>query len=157
MEATYRKRRAPFSRRWGRVLTESGRACEASRPSPQTRLRPENPKTLLVMNGALLEALWVDLRWIDSICSVSRTVQAARRKLAECSPPLVVTGITLPDGTWCDLARVIEETASDIRLLVAKNQRDEVLFGDVVRRGGYFALPAPHRWFSTEEVYSYAG
>jgi hypothetical protein len=120
----------------------------------KNRLRhgAEKPTTLIVMDAAMWRELNVALRADDSSCLVSTTLQLARGKLKDYSPALVVSSITLPDGTWCDLARSVSELAGDVRFLVAKSRCGELLLGDVVRLGGYFALPPPHRWFSAEAV-----
>lgn len=104
------------------------------------------------MDADLLRAVSFRLRTHLSVLSFSTTVHVARKKLAEFPPSLVMTGITLPDGTWCDLARAIGELKRDIRLLVAKNRGGDVLLGAIDRRGGYFALPPPHRRVSAEDV-----
>jgi len=112
----------------------------------------EKPTALIVMDADMWREFNVDLRADASTCLVSTTLRLARRTLAESSPTLVISSITLPDGTWCDLARSISELGSHVRFLVAKRRCGELLLGDVVRRGGYFALAPPHRWFSAEAV-----
>lgn len=110
------------------------------------------PTALIVMDADMWRELNVELRADDSICLVSTTLRLARRTLAECSPTLVISSITLPDGTWCDLARSISELGSNVRFLAVKSRCGELLLGDVVRSGGYFALPLPHRWLRVPET-----
>jgi len=135
-----------------RVVTNLHRTSKSIPSNRQVRIDSEKTTTLLVMDNDLLAAVGLVLRTKESDLCVSTTLESACVALTECSPSLVVTGARLPDGTWCDLARLIDEHDDDIRLLVARLKRGEALLGDVVRRGGYLALSPPHRWFSAAAV-----
>jgi len=58
----------------------------------------------------------------------------------------VITDVNLPDGNWCSVLRRLLETGVDAQLIVCAARPGRLLCGNVVARGGYYALTPPHTW-----------
>jgi hypothetical protein len=73
--------------------------------------------------------------------AVASDVATAMKSLSKQSFDLVVSSVTLRDGTWCTLAR-----AADTDFFVCADRSDDMLCGEVVCRAGYYAISPPHEW-----------
>jgi len=76
------------------------------------------------------------------------------RRLLETRPPLdlVITAVSLADGNWCDLLRIVVEEGVAANVLVASASRDERLRPEVLGRGGCGVLAEPYERRSVEGV-----
>ena len=73
--------------------------------------------------------------------AVASDVATALKALSNQSFDLVVSSVTLRDGTWCTLAR-----SADTDFFVCADRSDDMLCGEVVCRAGYYAISPPHEW-----------
>jgi DNA-binding NtrC family response regulator len=62
---------------------------------------------------------------------------------------LVVTGVSLPDGNWCDMVRHVVECTERVSIVVASAAADERFWSEILRRGVYDLLLEP---FDPSEV-----
>jgi DNA-binding NtrC family response regulator len=58
------------------------------------------------------------------------------------APHAVITGVSLPDGNWCDVLRSVWGDVST-RVLVCTRQADERLWSEAIWRGVYDVLVEP--------------
>jgi len=103
--------------------------------------------TLIVTDPRRRCAAITDLRQHDVELAEASDRRTARQILRSgLRFKLVITGATLPDGTWCDMLRDLRAVSANARFLVSADRHDELLCGDVVARGGYYAVTPPHEW-----------
>ncbi len=72
--------------------------------------------------------------------------EALRFLYADPQFDLVIADMTLPDGTWCDVLRDLRNAGANTHLFVCSERQGQVLCGDIVARGGYYAVASPHDW-----------
>jgi DNA-binding NtrC family response regulator len=60
---------------------------------------------------------------------------------------VVITGVSLPDGNWCDVLTSTVRAGSSARVLVCSQDADERFWSEAIWRGVYDILVAP---FTTE-------
>ena len=71
--------------------------------------------------------------------------QSARRQLDDSPPPTVlVADLSLPDGNWCTLLRVLLDRHLDTKLLVCSRLAGRLRIVEVVQRGGEYTLMRSH-------------
>ena len=103
--------------------------------------------TLLVMDPRRRCAAAMDLRQRDVEFAEASDRRTARQILSSSLRfELVITEATLPDGTWCNMLGDLRAVSANARLLVIADRHDELLCGEVVARGGYYAVTPPHEW-----------
>ena len=104
-------------------------------------------RVLLVMDQQHRRAVSAGLRRCEIELTEAPDWSTARQIL--CSGPqfeMVIADVTLPDGTWCSIARDLRDVSINVRFLVCADRHDQLLFADVVTRGGYYAVVPPHQW-----------
>lgn len=72
---------------------------------------------------------------------VAADCESACRQL-DASPPatVLVSDLTLPDGNWCTLLRMLLDRDMDTKLLVCSRFAGRLRIVEVVQRGGEFSL-----------------
>lgn len=97
-------------------------------------MAPESPGFAGVLS--CLESLDVDL-------AVVSDCRGVRRQLRTATATVVVTGVTLCDGNWCDVLAHIVQLEADVSMVVYSLQIDERLRSEVISRGAYDLVSGP--------------
>jgi response regulator of citrate/malate metabolism len=88
-----------------------------------------------------LEGLNVALQAVDSL-------QEFRQRIRLDEPAeVVITGVSLPDGNWCDVLASTVRAGSPARVLVCSQDADERFWSEAIWRGVHDILVEP---FTTE-------
>jgi DNA-binding NtrC family response regulator len=88
-----------------------------------------------------LEQLNVALQAVDSL-------QEFRQRIRLDEPAeVVITGVSLPDGNWCDVLTSTVRAGSRARVLVCSQEADERFWSEAIWRGVHDILVEP---FTTE-------
>jgi DNA-binding NtrC family response regulator len=76
--------------------------------------------------------------------------RSAQQLLAE-NPDikLVITGLSLDDGNWCDVVRYVVDRGHHAEIIVSSPVASQTLWSEVIWRGGYDLLLEP---YDLEEV-----
>ena len=81
-----------------------------------------------------------------SVCC-AENCRAARRLLERPhSFGLVVTHVTLPDGNWCDVLRLMNDWSVPASVIVDTSEVNPTLWSEVFWRGAYDLLVQPCDW-----------
>lgn len=108
---------------------------------------------LLVMDSQHRAALAHDLKASNVVVAEAADLRTARKVLgARRAVNVVISDPSLPDGTWCSLLQDMEYAGISAPVLVCADRQGQLLCGRVVRRGGYYALEAPHQWRDPREA-----
>jgi DNA-binding NtrC family response regulator len=91
----------------------------------------------------LLEELRIPVRLVASL---QRFQQVIRR---EPRAEVVITGVSLPDGNWCDVLTSTIRCGSAARVLICSPEADERFWSEAIWRGVHDILIAP---FSSEDI-----
>lgn len=59
------------------------------------------------------------------------------------APDVVITGISLPDGNWCDVLRSVVRDGASTCVLVCAQEADERLWSEAIWRGVHDVLVEP--------------
>jgi DNA-binding response OmpR family regulator len=87
----------------------------------------------------------------------ARTLQQASEKLLDSVSlvsPLVLCDEVLPDGTWKDMLRIIQQQPDPNYLIVTSQRADDRLWAEVLNLGAYDVLAKP---FHSAEVFRTIG
>ena len=70
--------------------------------------------------------------------------QEARALLATCPPvEVIITGVDLPDGSWCDIFDCSVKNNVQASVVVSSALADESLWSEILWRGAYDLLVEP--------------
>jgi DNA-binding NtrC family response regulator len=83
-----------------------------------------------------LESLGMDL-------AVVSDCRGVRRQLRTTNPSVVMSGVTLCDGNWCDLLSFVVESGVGASVIVVSWETDERLRSEVISRGAYDLISTP--------------
>ena len=72
-------------------------------------------------------------------------VEGLQTVLGDVAPDVVLTHATLPDGSWQEVLRNLEQLPSPPPLLVCSRLADERLWAEVLNLGGWDVLTMPFR------------
>lgn len=97
-------------------------------------MAPESPGFDSILS--CLEALDIELAAVSDCRGVRRQLRAA-------NPSVVITGVTLCDGNWCDVLAYIVQCEAGASLVVYSGEIDERLRSEAVSRGAYDLISSP--------------
>ncbi len=106
---------------------------------------PKSKPTVLIVasgtdNAVPLRAVPGSDKWlIEKALTCREAILAARRF----RPRVVLCEERLPDGTWRDLLRELDELWHGSRLIVVSPNADDALWAEVLNLGGYDVLTEP--------------
>lgn len=109
-------------------------------------------KILLVMDGPdpVLESLERELSELEFEQQRAASLQEFQRLAEESEPPdVVITGVSLPDGNWCDVLRSVVRAGESTCVLVCTQEADERLWSEAIWRGVHDVLVEP---FAADEL-----
>ena len=106
--------------------------------SPRTRV------LLLTPQGGT-ETLESALKPLNVDVLRARNLRDARRCVHDQRIDVVVTDVSLPDGNWSDVLRCVVDGGDDTNVVVCTPVVDELLWSEVLWRGGYDVLVKPFR------------
>jgi DNA-binding NtrC family response regulator len=95
---------------------------------------PQTPGFRAIL--AALESLRLDLVVVSDCRGVHRQLHVTR-------PSVVMTGVTLGDGNWCDVLNFIVQSDVGAGVVVYVHEADERLRSEVVSRGAYDLVSGP--------------
>jgi DNA-binding NtrC family response regulator len=106
------------------------------------------PKTSVVLAMAsqdpALEEIQEQLEQLDVAVNAVVTLQQFQQSLQrDQAPEVVITGVSLPDGNWCDVLASTVRAGSAARVLVCSRDADERFWSEAIWRGVYDILVAP--------------
>ncbi len=110
-------------------------------------VRPQRLSALLVMpperRDLFLQALnALDVRaYCASGCREAREVLKPRNSVG-----LIVTNVSLPDGNWCDVLRMMNDLGVPASVVVSAPEVNPTLWSEVFWRGAYDLLVQPCEW-----------
>ena len=85
---------------------------------------------------ACLETLGLDL-------AVVSDCRGVRRELRATNPSVVITGVTLCDGNWCDVLSYVVDSQAAASVVVYSQEIDERLRSEAILRGAYDLISGP--------------
>jgi DNA-binding NtrC family response regulator len=97
-------------------------------------MAPESPGFDSILS--CLETLDIELAAVSDCRGVRRQLRAA-------NPSVVITGVTLCDGNWCDVLAYIVQCEAGASLVVYSCEIDERLRSEAVSRGAYDLISSP--------------
>jgi len=107
---------------------------------------PKQPIALLVMEKERRTILLDHLNSIDAdIVTASSCAEAADRLRADPGVRLVLTDLTLPDGSWFDVLSRVDDAKADAKVVVCARLADERLWSQVLEAGAYDMLVEPYQ------------
>jgi DNA-binding NtrC family response regulator len=101
---------------------------------------------VLVMAGRdpVLEAIERQLEVLDVPRHRATSLQEFQQLSQESdTPDVVITGVSLPDGNWCDVLRSTVRDGASTRVLVCAREADERLWSEAIWRGVHDILVEP--------------
>lgn len=108
-------------------------------------LRHENgPAVLAAFPSVPPELRAIFGRWDWALHEAGSTAEVARI-LRQRRVPVIICDRSLADGDWRDILHSIASLPSAPRLIVTAADADDVLWADVLNRGGYDVLAQPFR------------
>jgi PleD family two-component response regulator len=115
-------------------VTEMMSRQDSERMSLLLAMAPEEPGFRGILS--YLESLGIEL-------AVVSDCRGVRRQLRATNPSVVITGVTLCDGNWCDLLSFVVESGVGASVIVVSSEIDERLRSEVVSRGAYDLISSP--------------
>ncbi len=103
-------------------------------------------RIVLVMDGPdpVLESLERELEELEYERQRATSLQEFQRLAEESEPPdVVITGVSLPDGNWCDVLRSVVRSGESTCVLVCTQEADERLWSEAIWRGVHDVLVEP--------------
>ncbi len=97
-------------------------------------MEPESPGFAVLL--ACLETLRIEL-------TVVSDCRGVRRQLSALRPAVVLSGVTLCDGNWCEVLNSVVESGVAASVLVYSHEPDQRLRAEVLARGAYALLSGP--------------
>ena len=109
---------------------------------------------LIVMSSsANSEALIKQLEGLGIEFLATITCRQARQLLRADAPiDVVITDTSLPDGNWSDVLREVVDSGSQANVVVNAIAPDAVLWSEVLWRGVYDMITAPHKRHEVRQV-----
>lgn len=108
-------------------------------------LKPK-PRVVVVMAGQdpVLESIQDQLDQLDVNWALAVSLKEFRRLTRRSEPPkLVLTGVSLPDGNWCDVLASTVRAQSAAPVVVCSQTVDERFWFEAIWRGVLDVLVAP--------------
>ena len=106
-----------------------------ARPAVTLVMSPDDPSREVIARQ--LTRVQVEYRTVHTL----RTATYLLRK--DDDARIVITGVTLSDGNWCDVLRLTVDRGLRTKLLVCCLEADERLWSEVIWRGGTDVLQEP--------------
>ena len=107
---------------------------------------------LLVLPVDRCRSLIPKLRRPKTRIFTTDTCRGAQRLLAENpTAELIITGLSLDDGNWCDVVRYVVDRGHNAEIIVSSPVASQTLWSEVIWRGAYSLLLEP---YDSEEVAS---
>jgi len=78
------------------------------------------------------------------VLSASSCAEAAEFLYAEPAVGIVLTDLTLPDGSWCDVMTKVLDVRPNAAVVVCSRLADERLWAEVLDAGGFDVLAEPY-------------
>ena len=104
---------------------------------------------LVAMNQERRLPLLENLKKLNLDVLTVANCQEARALLATCPPvEVIITGVTLPDGSWCDIFDCSVKNNVQASVVVSSALADESLWSEILWRGAYDLLVEP--WEDSE-------
>jgi len=116
-----------------------------NRPDPMSPRHPESTVTVLSVTPSAeaqnrLSHIFGHTNWkLETVA----TCYDALRRLREMHPAVVVCEHKLPDGGWQDVLNGVLDMPTPPNVIVTAPDADDVLWSDVLNRGGYDVLARP--------------
>jgi len=109
---------------------------------------PGKRKTTVVLVMAkrdpALDRIQPQLDQLDVTLRLAANLQQFQQMMREVPPAdVVITGVTLSDGNWCDVLTSTVRAGSTARVLVCCQQADERFWSEAIWRGVHDILVAP--------------
>jgi DNA-binding NtrC family response regulator len=83
------------------------------------------------------------LETLDFELAAVSDCRGIRRQLRAANPSVVITGVTLCDGNWCDVLSYIVQCEAGASLVVYSCEIDERLRSEAIARGAYDLISSP--------------
>lgn len=113
----------------------------------------EHPSILLVYErSAAMDQLKSELNKQSIQPARAHTCEQARHLMDETEPHLVFTEVNLPDGTWADLVRFADKSASSANIIVVSALADMKLYVRVIEHGAFDFVTPPFESFGLGHV-----
>ena len=120
---------------------------------PQTQPAKSNPVVLVVLSSSNQHPLLSELQFVDAEVRATEDFRSAREQLrADPNVDVVITGLTLPDGNWCDIFKYLVDEGIRANVVVTAPFADERLWSEILWRGAYDLLVEPYENFELKRV-----
>jgi DNA-binding NtrC family response regulator len=110
--------------------------------NPQT---PDRTSVVLVMasQDPALGDLRELLQELDVAVQLAASLQEFQQQIRRTRAEVVITGVSLPDGNWCDVLTSTVRADSAARVLICSREADERFWSEAIWRGVHDILVAP--------------
>ncbi len=112
------------------------------------------PLTALVVMVSEQSRIFVSCltRLVTRVLTASTCGEASDLLRSEPAVGLVLTGLVLPDGSWCDVLSRTRDLQPEAEVVVCARLADERLWTEVLGAGGFDVLAEPYQDLEVERI-----